>query len=118
MAEVHLRRLFDEDPGRFDRFSLEAGGLFVDYSKQLVTTETMGLLVDLARQCELQAWIARMLEGERINFTEDRAVMHVALRAERPLALDGRDLTAEVRAVRGKMRQFCDAMRSGELRGA
>ena len=118
LAGVHLRRLFDEDPGRFDRFSLEAGGLFVDYSKHLVTAETMGLLVDLARQCELQAWIARMFKGERINFTEDRAVMHVALRAARPLALDGRDLTGEVRAVRGKMRQFCDAMRSGALRGA
>ena len=118
LADVHLRRLFDQDPGRFDRFSLEAGGLFVDYSKHLVTAETMGLLVDLARQCELQAWIARMFKGERINFTEDRAVMHVALRAARPLALEGRDLTGEVRAVRGKMRQFCDAMRSGALRGA
>src|SRR5688572_31670377 len=113
MAEVHLRRLFDEDPARFDRFSLDACGLFVDYSKHLITAETMGLLVDLARQCELRAWIARMLGGERINFTEDRAVMHVALRAARPLSLDGHDLTAEVRAVRGKMRQFCDGMRSG-----
>ena len=118
LAGVHLRRLFEEDRGRFDRYSLEAAGLFVDYSKHLVTDETMKLLFDLARQCELHSWIERMLQGERINFTEDRAVMHIALRAARPMALDGRDLTAEVRAVRAKMRQFCDAMRSGTLRGA
>jgi glucose-6-phosphate isomerase len=118
LAGVHLRRLFEEDRGRFGRYSLEAAGLFVDYSKHLVTDETMKLLYELARQCELQAAIGRMLGGERINFTEDRAVMHVALRAARPLTLDGRDLTAEVGAVRAKMRQFCDAMRSGQLRGA
>ena len=118
IAGAHLRHLFDEDPARFDRFSREAGGLLVDYSKQLVTAETMALLVELARQCELPAWIERMFAGERLNFTEDRAVMHVALRAARPLALDGRDLTHEVRAVREQMRRFCGEARSGALRGA
>jgi glucose-6-phosphate isomerase len=115
---AHLRRLFEEDRGRFERFSLEAGGLFLDYSKHLVTAETMTLLAALARECELETWTRRLLSGERVNFTEDRAAMHVALRAARPLKLEGRDLTAEVRAVLGKMRKFCDAMRSGAARGA
>ena len=118
VAGLHLRSLFEQDPGRFEQFSIEAAGLFLDYSKNRVTAETMRLLAALARECGLDGAIRRMLAGEHINFTEGRAALHVALRATEPMTLDGRDLTAEVRGVLAKMRRFCDGVRSGEARGA
>ena len=80
MAGVHLRELFAADPDRFARFSLRAGDLLLDYSKNRVTEETIRLLLDLAREGELEAWRARMFAGDKINTTENRAVLHVALR--------------------------------------
>src|SRR5580700_10006693 len=77
---VHMRTLFAEDPMRFERFSLEAGEIFLDYSKNRVTKETMRLLVALAEQQEVAAWRDRMFAGDKINGTENRAVLHVALR--------------------------------------
>jgi glucose-6-phosphate isomerase len=118
MAGVHLRVLFEHEPERFEQFTIEAGGLFLDYSKHRVTAETMRLLAALARECKIEEWIQRMLAGDRINFTEGRAALHVALRATDPVLLDGCDLASEVRAVLGKMRRFCERMRSGEARGA
>src|SRR5262245_2424524 len=81
MARIHMRDLFDREPGRFARFSLRLADLLLDYSKNRITTKTMALLLDLAHQAEVEGWIARMFRGERINTTEDRAVLHVALRA-------------------------------------
>jgi glucose-6-phosphate isomerase len=119
VGTLHLRELFAEDPGRGERLSLEALGLYLDYSKNRVTDETIALLVRLAQECGLAQRITAMFGGEKINVTEDRAVLHVALRApagER-LLLDGVDVVPEVQAVLARMTTFCDAVRSGEWRG-
>src|SRR5580692_13105834 len=81
IREVHLRELFAKDPGRAGRFSVEAEGLFLDYSKNRITAETISLLLDLARQSGLQERVEAMFTGEKINITEKRSVLHVALRA-------------------------------------
>ncbi|MCS6780102.1 MAG: glucose-6-phosphate isomerase [Geminicoccaceae bacterium] len=115
-----LRALFTEDPDRFDRFSLALDDLLLDWSKQRVRAETMQLLVDLARAADLEGWRARMFAGERINTTEARAVLHVALRhrGPEPITVDGRDVMPEVRAVLARMRDFSESVRSGNWRGA
>jgi glucose-6-phosphate isomerase len=119
MAAVHLRDLFAGDRDRFGRFSLRLDDLLLDYAKNRVTDETMGLLFDLARAGELESWRARMFAGDRINVTEDRAVLHIALRnrSNRPIVVDGRDVMADVNAVLAKMREFSEAVRSGAWRG-
>ncbi len=119
MAGVHLRELFAADPDRFARFSLRAGDLLLDYSKNRVTEETIGLLLDLAREGELEAWRARMFAGDKINTTENRAVLHVALRnrSNRPIVVDGRDVMADVNAVLARMRDFSERVRGGAWRG-
>ena len=118
LAGTTLRRLFDEDKTRFRKFSLEAGGLLVDYSKQLVTEETMRLLAALALECELESWIGRMFAGERVNATEKRAALHVALRSNALVMLDGRDVAQDVKAVLADMRHFVRAVRAGGIKGA
>ena len=118
-ATLHLRDLFASDAGRGERLTLEAAGLYLDYSKNRITDETIALLVRLANECGLRERIAAMFSGERINVTEDRAVLHVALRAppgERML-LDGADVVPEVQAVLARMAAFCDDVRSGGWRG-
>jgi glucose-6-phosphate isomerase len=119
MDGVHMRALFAEDPERFERFSIEVGDLLIDYSKNRVTTGTMGLLFDLARQAQVFEWRDRMMSGDRINRTENRAVLHVALRnrSNRPIAVDGKDVMPEVNAVLARMRTFADAVRSGAWKG-
>jgi glucose-6-phosphate isomerase len=117
-SRQHLRDLFAQDPGRFGKFSLALEGLLVDYSKQLVTGETMRLLADLARECGLEAWRARMLAGEPVNVTEGRAALHVALRAAAPMRAEGKDVSREVAAELARMRRFVRAVRSGRVRGA
>lgn len=117
-APFDLREFFAADPQRFSRFSLERDGLLLDYSKHLVTHETLRLLVELAQARDLRGWIARLMDGERVNSTEGRAALHTALRAQRPVRLDGRDVTADVARVRGAMRLFCESLRAGTMRGA
>jgi glucose-6-phosphate isomerase len=116
---VHMRALFAEDKERFSRFSLELGDVFVDYSKHRVTAETMRLLFALAAQQKVGAWRDRMFAGEHINGTEDRAVLHVALRNRKnsPILVDGKDVMPEVNAVLAKMRGFTDQVRSGAWKG-
>ncbi len=116
---VHLRDLFAADSQRFQRFSIEIGALLLDYSKHRATHETMKLLFDLARQAQVFEWRDKMMSGEKINRTEDRAVLHVALRnrSNRPILVDGKDVMPEVNAVLAKMRGFTDAVRSGQWRG-
>src|SRR5580698_1206239 len=99
---MHLRDLFAQDPGRFERFSLEVDDLLLDYSKNRVSAETMALLFALAKQAQVFSWRDKMMSGERINRTENRAVLHVALRnrSNRPIAVDGQDVMPEVNAVR------------------
>ena len=119
IAQTHMRDLFDRDPGRFDRFSLEACGILFDYSKNRITEETMRLLLDLARQADLPAWTEKMFRGEKINVTEDRAALHTALRnrGDQPVFVDGEDVMPGVRRALAHMRQFSEAVRSGEWRG-
>lgn len=119
LASVHMRDLFASDPDRFRAFSLRAGDLLVDYSKHIITRETMRLLTALARQEDVEGWRDRMFAGERINFTEGRAVLHVALRnrSTRPILEDGKDVMAGVRAVLAQMREFTEQVRTGAWRG-
>ncbi|RME84315.1 MAG: glucose-6-phosphate isomerase [Caldilineae bacterium] len=119
MADVHMRDLFAEDPRRFERFSLRLDDILFDYSKNRITPKTMELLFALARQAELDKAIEAMFSGEKINVTEKRAVLHVALRnrSNRPIYVDGKDVMPDVNRVLAKMRVFSEAVRSGEWKG-
>jgi glucose-6-phosphate isomerase len=119
VREWHLRGLFADDPERGTRLTAEAEGLFLDYSKNRVTDETLRLLVELAEESGLRERIEAMFSGEHINITEDRAVLHVALRAPRDASIevDGVDVVPEVHAVLDRMAQFSDAVRSGAWKG-
>jgi glucose-6-phosphate isomerase len=119
MASVHMRDLFAKDKERFEKMSLEACGLFVDCSKHRVTTDTLSKLFALAKQQEVERWRDAMFAGEKINGTEGRAVLHVALRnrGNRPIAVDGKDVMPDVLAVLAKMRDFTDRLRSGAWKG-
>jgi glucose-6-phosphate isomerase len=119
MASVHMRSLFRKDPQRFSRFSLRLGDILFDYSKHRVTEQTMRLLLDLADQAGLRRWIDRMFDGDRINSTENRAVLHVALRnrSNRPIVVDGQDVMPPVNAVLARMRRLSDAVREGAWTG-
>src|SRR5215472_10112072 len=115
----HLRDLFAEDPERGERLTAEAVGLYLDYSKNLVTDETMRLLIELAAESQLAERRDAMFAGEHINVSEDRAVLHVALRmpADATLVVDGQDVVREVHEVLGRMHSFADRVRSGDWRG-
>ncbi len=119
VAHIHMRDLFAHDPQRFDNFSLQFDDLLLDYSKNRVTAETMRLLFDLARQQDVTGWCDRMFRGETINITEQRAVLHVALRRRgtQPILVDGENVMPRVAAVLAKMREFSDAVRGGQWTG-
>jgi len=119
IQDAHLRTLFAGDPGRGERFTAEAAGLFLDYSKNRITSDTVRLLVQLARECDLRGRIDAMFRGDRINITERRAVLHVALRAPRDSAIvvDGRNVVPDVHAVLDSMAAFATRVRSGEWKG-
>ena len=120
VREMHLRDLFAGDPGRAARLSAQAGDLHLDYSKHRVTDETLGLLMAVARRAGVEERRDAMFAGEHINTTEDRAVLHVALRmpATARLVVDGQDVVADVHAVLDRMGALADRIRSGEWRGA
>jgi glucose-6-phosphate isomerase len=120
LRDCHLRDLFADDPGRAERLTVEAAGLLLDYSKNRCTEETIALLVALAEARGLRGRIDAMFRGEHINTTEDRAVLHVALRAPRgtSLVVDGVDVVAEVHAVLDKMAAFANALRDSTWLGA
>jgi glucose-6-phosphate isomerase len=115
----HLRKLFEKDPKRGERLTAEAVGIFLDYSKNRVTNETLSLLIQLAKKSGLRARIDAMFRGERINVTENRSVLHVALRTpkDRSILVDGENIVPKVHAVLDKMNDFCSRVRSGEWRG-
>jgi glucose-6-phosphate isomerase len=119
VAGQHLRELFAADPGRGERMSAEAAGLYLDYSKNRVTDETMRLLVDLAVESGVPEWRDAMFRGEHINVSEDRAVLHVALRMPRSasLVVDGTDVVRQVHEVLDRMADFANRVRSGEWKG-
>ncbi len=117
--DVHLRDLFASDPGRGERLTAEGAGLFLDYSKNRISDETLKLLIQLARESGLQGRIDAMFRGDKINTTEGRAVLHVALRAPKgtSILVDGKDVVPEVHAVLDRMSSFADRVRSGEWKG-
>ncbi|MDZ7663406.1 glucose-6-phosphate isomerase [Thiohalophilus sp.] len=119
IESVHMRELFDSEPDRFARFSLTLDDLLLDYSKNRITDETRAQLLELAGQCELPAWIERMYSGEAINHTEQRAVLHTALRDPEsgPIRVEGEDVLPQVQAVLAQMRELSDAIRSRQWRG-
>jgi glucose-6-phosphate isomerase len=120
LAPVHLRDLFAADPGRGERLTAEAAGLYLDFSKHRVTDETVMLLRRLAEESQLAERIEAMFRGEHLNVTEDRAVLHTALRLPRgaSLVVDGRDVAADVHQVLDRMGRFAERIRSGEWTGA
>ncbi len=120
LAGRHLRDLFADDPGRGERLVAEAAGLYLDLSKNRVTDETIELLAALAAECGLAERREAMFRGERINVSEDRSVLHVALRMPRgrSLVVDGTDVVADVHEVLDRMAAFCERVRSGDWRGA
>jgi glucose-6-phosphate isomerase len=119
IQNVHMRDLFKDDPERVDRLSVQAVGLFMDYSKHRLNEETLRLLLELARQSRLEECRRAMFAGEKINLTEQRAVLHTALRApqEVQITLDGREIIPEVHAVLDKMTDFSERLRKGEWLG-
>jgi glucose-6-phosphate isomerase len=116
---TQLRTLFADDPGRGERLTAEAAGIFLDYSKNRVTDQTVALLLQLAEECGLRQRIDAMFRGDKINVTENRAVLHVALRAERSasIVVDGENVVPHVHAVLDRMADFCDRVRSGAWTG-
>ena len=119
IADTSLRELFAADPARGERLTAEGPGFYLDYSKNRVTDETIRLLIDLAKQSGLAERTAAMFAGERINVSEDRSVLHVALRMPKSASLlvDGVDVVQEVHAVLDRMAAFCERVRSGEWTG-
>ena len=119
IRDLHLRKLFGDDPGRGERLAVEEVGLYLDYSKNRITDETVKLLLELADECGLRARIDAMFRGDKINITENRAVLHVALRAPKgaSIVVDGQNVVPEVHEVLDKMAAFSDRVRSGAWTG-
>ena len=119
IADLHLRDLFDQDPGRGERLAVEAEGIYLDYSKNRVTDDTMRLLIELASESQVAQRRDAMFSGEHINVSEDRAVLHVALRMPKTakLVVDGTDVVREVHQVLDKMTDFANRLRSGVWKG-
>lgn len=114
-----MRELFAKDPERFNKFSIEFGGILYDFSKNRITEETLDLLVSLAEQAKVKEMAEAMFTGEKINVTERRAVLHTALRnrSNNPVYVDGKDVMPDVNRVLAKMKDFCSRVRSGEWKG-
>ncbi|MBW2144390.1 MAG: glucose-6-phosphate isomerase [Deltaproteobacteria bacterium] len=119
MKDIHMRDMFDEDPARFSRFSIQFEDILVDYSKNIINEETLGLFSELAGEIDLKDAIDKMFSGDRINETENRAVLHVALRnrSNTPVSVDGKDVMPEVNAVLKQMEVFSNKVISGQWTG-
>ncbi|WP_428662834.1 glucose-6-phosphate isomerase [Runella sp.] len=119
ISKKHLKELFAEDPNRFKKFSLRLGDIIVDYSKNRINGRTLAYLCDLARECQLSEAIEKMFTGDKINATEKRSVLHVALRnrSNTPVLVDGKDVMPDVNEVLEKMKVFSEKVRGGEWKG-
>jgi glucose-6-phosphate isomerase len=119
VSNLHMPQLFAEDPDRFSNFSLEIDGLLLDYSKNRISDETLSLLFEFAREKQIEAWRERQFSGEKINFTEDRAVLHTALRnqGEQPVIVDGQNVIPKVHAELEHMADFASRVHRGDWRG-
>ena len=119
IAKIHMRDLFSEDSHRFEKFSVRWNDILLDYSKNRITEETMSLLLDLVREADVKGWTEKMFAGEKINVTEGRAVLHIALRnrSNTPIVVDGEDVMPAVNGVLDKMRSFTESVRVGVWKG-
>lgn len=119
VAPLHMRDFFAADPKRFEKFNLQFGGLLLDYSKHRITEETLPLLIQMAREANIETWRDKMFAGDKINITENRAVLHTALRnrANTPVFVDGHDVMPDVNAVLAHMRTFSDQVRNCNWKG-
>ncbi len=119
IKETHMRDLFNADPKRFERYSLSAAGLMLDYSKNHITEDTINSLIDLAKYADVEGQRDRMFAGEPINITENRAVLHTALRnfSDQPIMVDGEDVMPQIRAAREKLKAFVHAVSNGDKKG-
>ena len=119
MKSIHLKELFKEEENRFKKYSLAAPDIIWDYSKNIITDKTLQLLLQLAEECELQSAIEAIFNGEKINETEDRAVLHTALRnfSGKPVTLDGKDVMPDIQRVLDQMKTFCKKVHDGEWKG-
>lgn len=119
IKDVQMKDLFKKDVERFNKMSIQLGNILFDYSKNIVTEETLTKLFQLAEDCKVKSAKDAMFAGEKINETEDRAVMHTALRnfSDQPIIVDGEDIMLEIRETRQKMKSFCAKIHSGEWKG-
>jgi len=119
IGRQHLRKLFSDDPGRGERMTAEAAGLFLDYSKNRITDQTLKLLIKLAKECDLKNHIDSMFNGEKINITQNRAVLHIALRSPREtkIFVDGKNIIPPVHEILDRMTEFSNLFRSGQWKG-
>ena len=119
MSSVQMKQLFDADPERFDKFSAQFNAILIDFSKNIITDETIGLLVSLAEECDLKEAIQSKLDGQPINATEGRSVLHTALRnkSDRPILVDGKDVMPDIKAALAKMKIFADKITSDKWLG-
>jgi glucose-6-phosphate isomerase len=119
VGRMNMRELFRQDENRYERFSIQTGEILLDYSKNLINEETMALLMALARASRVEDWRDRMFHGEKINDTEHRAVLHIALRnrSDRAICVDGEDVMPAVRSVVAHMCEFAGRIRSGDWTG-
>ncbi|MFN0048567.1 MAG: glucose-6-phosphate isomerase [Cytophagales bacterium] len=119
IQNVEIKQLFEEDAARFDDFSLYFNDILVDYSKNRIVKETFLLLMNLAKQAEIKEWTAKMFNGEKINFTENRAVLHTALRnrSNKPVFFEGKDVMPDINRVLAQMKVFTETVRSGDWKG-
>jgi glucose-6-phosphate isomerase len=119
MKKIHMQTLFAEDPQRFNKFSRRFNDMLIDFSKNRITEETLKLLIALTKECDVKSAIEKMFSGEKINETENRAVLHIALRNRNnaPISVDGKDVMPEVNAVLRKMKVFSDRLNIGDWKG-
>jgi glucose-6-phosphate isomerase len=119
IADTHMRDLFASDPNRFNKFSILFNDILFDFSKHRITAETLQLLLNLAEEMDVQGWTKKMFNGDPINFTENRAALHIALRnrSNRPILVNGNNVMPSVNSVLERMRKFSDAVRNGEWKG-
>ncbi|KAK3606943.1 hypothetical protein CHS0354_018539 [Potamilus streckersoni] len=118
ITQSHLRKLFTDDPARAEKFRLSLGGLMFDYSKHLITAEVMRLLVQLAEKSGVKEHTQAMFRGDKINFTEDRAVLHTALRGSTSPSADGKPVAPDITSVLSRMAEFTDKIRTGKMTGS
>src|SRR3954452_6831486 len=119
MQRVHMKSLFENDPERVKKFSLRFNDILFDYSKNIITPKTMQLLLQLAEDCKVKDAIEKMFSGDKINETENRSVLHTALRnfSGEPVMSDGKDVMPEVHRVQNQMKEFCTKIHNGEWKG-